>query len=221
MKFGAVASPVNKAPRAGKPTRSVLAVAMLVTFAAIDLASPRLAAASPCRPERGYRNVSTLPLDASMLAFMQQVRFAKTARLYTGPPGIDSIKGIEAPAKNYAVKVDWTGERAVFSFEDDKGRAGTLTLVTPSEISMFEIDTFDGPADAADPALYREWTLTGKAAGAGSFAAANASGERLSLILQGRGNDCIAASDDFKHWTLVMEGPDAAYVLFGDLIQAE
>ena len=221
MEFGAAASLVSKAVRVGKPSRAALAVAMLVTFAAINLASPRLAAASPCRPERGYRNVSTLPLDASMLAFMQQVRFGKTARLYTGPPGIDSIKGIEAPAKDYAVKLDWTSERAVFSFEDDKGRAGTLTLVAPDEISIFEIDTLDGPADAAGPALYREWKLTGKAAGTGSFAAANASGERLSLILQGRGNDCIAAAEDFKHWTLVMEGPEAAYLLFGDLIQAE
>jgi hypothetical protein len=220
MKFGAAASlAIDLAT--GKRPRAVLAGAMLVTFAAVDLASPQLAAASPCRPEPGYRSVSTLPLDASMLAFMQQLRFAKIARLYTGPPGIDAIKGIEAPAKDYAVKVDWTSERAVFSFEDDKGRAGTLTLVTPDEISMFDIDTFDGPANAAGPALYREWRLTGKAAGTGSFAAANASGERLSLILQGRGNDCIAASDDFKHWTLVMEGPEAAYLLFGDLIQAE
>jgi hypothetical protein len=220
MEFGAAASlAIDLAT--GKWPRATLAGAMLVTFAAVDLASPQLGAASPCRPERGYRNVSTLPIDASMLAFMQQVRFGKTATLYTGPPGMDAIKGIEAPAKDYAVKVDWTSERAVFSFEDDKGRAGTLTLVTPSEISMVDIDTFDGPADAADLALYREWKLTGKAAGTGSFAAANASGERLSLILQGRGNDCIAASDDFKHWTLVMEGPEAAYLLFGDLIQPE
>ncbi len=221
MKFGATVSLVSNALGAGKRPRGLFAGAMFVTFAVINLASPHLASASPCRPERGFRSVASLPLDAAMLAFMQQVQFAKTATLYTGPPGIESIKGIEAPTENYAVKVDWTSERAVFSLEDGKGRAGTLTLPTPEEISIFEIDTFDDPAEAAGPAIYREWRLTGKAAGTGAFAAASASGERLSLILQGRGKDCIAAFDDFKHWTLMMEGPEAAYLLFGDLVQAE
>ena len=222
MKFSAEASLVSKTLRASKRRRGVLAShAMLVTFAVMMLAWSDFASASRCRPERGFRNVAILPLDPGMLEFMQQVKFAKTAKLYTGPPGIESIKGIEAPAENYAVKVDWNRERAVFSLEDDKGRAGTLTFLTPDEISIFEIDTLDDPLMATGPILYREWKLTGKATGTGPFKAASASGQHLSLILQGRGNDCIAAFDDFKHWTLVMEGQKADYLLFGDLIQPQ
>ena len=156
-----------------------------------------------------------------MLAFMQEIQFAKTATLYTGPPGIESIKGIKAPTENYAVKVDWNRERAVFSLEDDTGRAGTLILLTPDEISILEVDPLEGLPKETSPSLYREWELTGKVTGTGPFEAANDPGQHLSLILQGRGKDCIAGIDDFQNWTLVMEGPKADYHLFGDLIHAQ
>lgn len=39
----------------------------------------------------------------------------------------------------------------------------------------------------------------------------------LTLILQGGGNSCTSAID-FSHWTLVMQGPKANYMMFGDLV---
>jgi hypothetical protein len=42
----------------------------------------------------------------------------------------------------------------------------------------------------------------------------------LTLILQGGGNSCTSAVD-FSHWTLVMQGPNANYTLFGDLVTAK
>jgi hypothetical protein len=188
------------------------AQAMILTFAAM-LAWAAAASASPCRPAQGYRNVATRPLDTNELAFMRQVEFADKARLYAGPPGIESVKGIDAPAERYSVKVEWDKERAVFSLDDGKGHTGTLTLITPADLSIFEIDTRDRPGAA----FYKEWKLTGKTTGTGSFKSADDPEQRLSLILQGRGKDCITAIDEFRYWTLVMEGPKADYILFGDL----
>ena len=165
--------------------------------------------------------MQTLPLDQGMLDFMQEVQFAKTATLYAGPPGIESIQGIEAPIENYSVSVDWRSKRVVFSLEDATGLAGSLTLSMPDEISIFEVDPLDGPQKATSPSLYREWELTGRTAGTGPFEAANDPGQHLSLILQGRGKDCIAGIDDFQNWTLVMKGSKADYHLFGDLIHAQ
>ena len=59
--------------------------ATVVTFVSMILAWPHPASSSPCRPERGFRNVEALPLDLGMLEFMQEVQFAKTPTLYTGP----------------------------------------------------------------------------------------------------------------------------------------
>jgi hypothetical protein len=39
----------------------------------------------------------------------------------------------------------------------------------------------------------------------------------VTLILQGGGKSCTTAID-FSHWTLVMQGPKANYILFGDLV---
>jgi hypothetical protein len=201
--------------------RGSLIALVALALAAITFTSPSLALASQCRPERGYRNVATVPLDPAMLEFMQQVGFAKTAKLYSGPPGIESIEGIEAPAESYSVKVDWNKDRAAFSLDDGKGHAGTLTLLTPAEISMFEIDTRYDPVPETGAVLYKEWRLSGKAEGTGPFKAANDSGQRLSLILQGRGNDCITSTTDFNFWTLAMEGPKGNYLLYGDLVPAQ
>ncbi len=151
---------------------------------------------------------------------MQEVQFAKTATLYTGPPGIESIQGIEAPSESYAIGVDWTRKRIVFSLQEARGLAGSLTLSLPDEISIFEVDPLEGPPKVTSPSLYREWELTGKTTGTGPFEAAGDPGQRLSLILQGHGKDCIAGIADFQNWTLVMKGPKANYHLFGDLVQA-
>ena len=192
--------------------------ATVVTFVSMILAWPHPASSSPCRPERGFRNVEALPLDQGTLEFMQEVQFAKTATLYTGPPGIKSIQGIEAPSESYAMGVDWIRKRIVFSLQDAGGLAGSLTLSLPDEISIFEVDLLEGPDTSSS--LYREWELTGKTTGTGPFEAAGDPGQRLSLILQGRGKDCIAGIADFQNWTLVMKGPKANYHLFGGLVQA-
>ena len=43
-------------------------------------------------------------------------------------------------------------------------------------------------------------------------------GQRVTLILQGHGNNCTSA-DMATHWTLVVHGPKAEYHLFGKFVQ--
>ena len=76
----------------------------------------------------------------------------------------------------------------------------------------------DVPDQGTGPSLYKEWKLTGKAAGSGAFSLGGAPKQVLTLIVQGRGNSCTSVGD-FAHWTLVMQGPKANYSLFGDLVQ--
>ena len=67
------------------------------------------------------------------------------------------------------------------------------------------------------PRLYKEWKLTAKANGTGIFALGIARASLITLILQGHGNSCTT-SEDFTHWTLVVQGPNAAYSFLGDLL---
>jgi hypothetical protein len=191
---------------------SVSAVCLALLFGLAP--SPALACA--CCTDPGERNVTFSKLESGMIEMMQQVEFAKKVDLFTTAGGLESIKGIEAPSERYAVKVTWDKDRAVFALNDDKGHSGSLSLQFPDKISIFEVDTHDGHKAPYGPALYKEWKLTGKTSGTGAFGAANDPQQRLSLILQGRGNACTSSSD-FTHWTLVMEGPKANYLLFGDL----
>ena len=155
-----------------------------------------------------------------MIEMIGQVEFGKKVDLFTGAGGVESIEGIKAPSESYAVTVAWDKDRAVFVLNDQKGHSGSLSLQFPDKISIFEVDTRDAPNAAYGPALYKEWKLTGKTSGTDAFDAANGREQRLTLILQGRGNACTS-SNDFSHWTLVMEGPKANYLLFGDLVPVQ
>jgi hypothetical protein len=87
----------------------------------------------------------------------------------------------------------------------------------PQNISIFEVDPHESPDQGTGPLLYKEWKLTGDITAFGAFDRANGARQKLTLILQGRGNSCTSAAD-FTHWTLVTEGPKGTYSLFGELV---
>ena len=199
---------------------SRLSSGFAVLAALLALSAPSDAFACACCTDPGERNVDVSKLETSMIEMIKEVEFAKKVELFTGAGGVESIQGIEAPSERYAVKITWEKDRAVIELNDDKGHSGSLSLQFPDKISIFEVDTHDGPKKPYGPALYKEWKLTGKASGTSAFSAANDPGQLLTLILQGRGNACTSPND-FTHWTLVMEGPKANYLLFGDLVKAQ
>jgi hypothetical protein len=192
-------------------TRLILAVAAIVA-----LAMPRAALACACCSNQGQRNVNVEALDQSKRVLLEALRFANEAKLYLGEADPDSVEGIASPSSTYALTAAWENNRIVFTLKSEQGQAGTLALPLPGKISIF--DPRDAPDQGTGPSLYKEWKLTGQAAGTGAFGAGTGPDQLLTLIVQGRGNSC-ASDSDFTHWTLVMQGPKANYSLFGELVR--
>ena len=191
-----------------------IATFALAAVLMVTLASQALACA--CCASTGERMDLAMPLNAGHVEELQRLRFEKAAQLFLGEADPDSVKGIATPSARYDLDAAWRDNQFVFAFRDDKGRAGTLALQRPATIGIFHTDLRQEPEGGLGPALYKEWRLTAKANGAGVFAPGLGAQQLLTLVLQGRGNNCSGAGD-FTHWMLVMRGPKAKYHLFGDL----
>jgi hypothetical protein len=206
----------------GSRTLRFVAAALWAFFA---LTAPRGALACACCTNPGQRYVEVEALDSGRLEQIESVRFGKAAMLFVGEADPQSIAGIATPVERYDLTVAWDKSRpgttrAVFALGNQEGRSGTLSLELPKKISIFEVDPRDSADEGTGPTLYKEWKLTGEVTGSDAFASSNGPRQRLTLILQGRGNACTSGGD-FTAWTLVMQGPRANYALFGDLVPSE
>lgn len=194
-------------------------IALAFSLAALVLTAATAAQACACCTQSAWRRVEVEKLDSSKLAEISQVRFAKAAQLMLGEADDDVIKGVKDPQEDYELRVARTKERWAFSLRDKKGRTGTLTLSLPKTISIFEVDPRHGTDKGQGPVLYKEWKLTANAAGDGLFRAATGGGQKMTLVLHGRGNGCTSA-DDFTHWTLLVHGPVDTFTMYGKLDSA-
>jgi hypothetical protein len=182
------------------------------------LANSSSAFACACCSNEGHRNVASVAFDSGKREEIASLRFAGTATLFTGEGDADSILGITTPAASYDLTVTRQDDRLNFIFRDRSGHSGTLSLTEPKAIAIFEVDPRNRPDQGRGPSLYKEWRLTTPATGTGIFRAGIRPRQSLSLILHGGGNNCTSAMD-FSHWTLVMQGPRANYMLFGELVR--
>jgi hypothetical protein len=198
-------------------TSKRLALVSSSCAALLALAAWSDALACACCTNAGQRYVGVERFDSSKRAQIEELRFAAPAQLYVGEAEPKDVEGITTPSSHYELKADWQKDRLVFAFRDQAGRSGMLALQRPRTVAVFEVDPRDGPDHGHGPVLYKEWTLTSRAAGSGVFSAGLGPNQQLSLIVHGRGNSCTS-SDHFKHWTLQMQGPKAKYKLFGDLV---
>jgi hypothetical protein len=201
----------------GSRPRWIFPILAALAFASFWLGASQ-AFACACCTDPGYRNVRGVPFVGRKRTEIKWVRFANSAQLFVTAGGLETVKGITTPSEHYKIKANWDKSRVVFDLRDAQGGSGTLSLAIPRKLSVFEVDPRRGPDQGSGPVLYKEWKLTGKAAGTGVFSAASSPGHLLTLIVQGRGNACTSAAD-FAHWTLVMQGPKANYHLFGDLVR--
>lgn len=191
---------------------------VVLLSAVLVLSFWRDALACACCTNIGQRNVGISRLDSYKFGEIGKLQFANEATLFTGEAETSDTRGIETPAPRYNLTANWQDNRLTFSFRDQAGRTGTLTLPRPTTVSVFEVDPRTQTAEGGSgPVLYKEWKLTGKPTGTGIFSGGIGAGQLLSLILQGRGNSCTTAAD-FTHWTLAMLGPKATYMFFGDLV---
>jgi hypothetical protein len=186
-------------------------------LAVMILTGTQTALGCACCTHEGQRNVATVGIDSEKRQQIESLRYGSKATLFTGEGDVEAIAGIATPSRSYDVTAKWTDNVLVFWFHDGGGRTGTLALVRPKTVSVFEVDPRDSPDVGQGPTLYKEWKISSPASGSGVFAPGAGPRQLLTLIIHGRGNSC-ASDIDFSHWTLVMQGPNANYTLFGNLV---
>ena len=182
------------------------------------LAQTSFAFGCACCTNPGQRYVENTKLLPFQRNIIDELRFTKQANLFVGERDAADIKGIINPAETYTLALTRQNDRFVFSFRDEKKNEGSLTLVVPDSVAIFEIDPREGDTavHGLGPVLYKEWRLTAPFAGTGVFKAGNGGYQRITLILQGRGRNCPDAGQ-FTHWTISVHGPLGNYLFYGEL----
>jgi len=187
----------------------------LVAAAALTLVTASPSFACACCSHVGSRTVFLDTVSPSRLALIEQIQFARTAKLSLGEADPE-IKGISEPSSDYELQVTRQKGRMVFAFRDPKGRSGNLILALPKTVSIFEVDPRDEDKEGGlGPLLYKEWKLTANAAGDGLFAT-EVKGQKITLVLHGRGRGCPDA-DQFTAWTLMLHTAKQGLTLIGPL----
>jgi hypothetical protein len=205
--------------------RRVLLLALGGASAALVSAPARRVLACACCADEGTRVEGEQKLEGWMLGELRRVRFGATARLRTGDGEMaDYAKGIREPADSYQVALtratDKRGEVWTLAFRDAAGRSGTLGWVLPRVVEELSVDPRDGQSGkVGGPLLYKELRLRMPVDATGVFEPGKAGGAGMTarLVLQGRGNRCMAA-EQLTHWSLAVSGPRAGYLFFGTLV---
>ena len=128
-----------------------VAVAVAVTVTGL---SPAFACA--CCSFVGQRSTYVQKFNTQL----EQFSFRNTAKLVLGERDDHPIPGMEPPVSDFTVTVAQLKDRIAFSFRDAKDRAGTLSLVRPRSMAIFEVDPRDTVDHGTGPNLYKEWTIT-------------------------------------------------------------
>lgn len=178
--------------------------------------TPSTAQACACCAEPGMRIEGPRAIDAYTRDELSRLRFGERARLQLGPADFETVRGIDRPDAEYSSAANVTKTAITLSFTAADGRSGTITVPIGAHIHEFFVDTRGGDPET-ETALYKEWTLRGRAKTTGIFAAASKAGRpRVRLIFHGGGNACTDAGQ-FGHWTLEVSGTGADFTVLGDL----
>ena len=174
-----------------------------------------VALACACCSDRAARYVAIEKLGEPRLGEIGRMVFAADA--FVGESAADPVINSRDFGSTLQLAVARTDKEMTFTFRDPRGRAAALTLEIPGTISIFEVDPRGGTEDGGlGPVLYKEWQLTADARGTGVFGPLIGTGQKLSLILHGRGRGCTEASH-FTDWTLLIQGPTGHLTLYGAL----
>jgi hypothetical protein len=196
---------------------------LLLFFILLCLSLPVRASFCACCAERGQYTISVQKPEKDDFGILGELKFA-TANLYTTPAYPDDIKGIGSLAENYSVNSLFQNKAWRFTFKDDKGKTGTLSLPAPTSMVVFMADIpnihgteEEDPNSHGEPVLYKEWRFKYSVGqGTGIFQNGIAPLTKYFLVLQGRGNNCTSA-EDFKSWRLEITGKKASYAFYGNL----
>jgi hypothetical protein len=176
------------------------------------------ASACACCSNRASRYVAVEQIGEQRLREIERTTFDEEAALATGEA--DAPDEFRTFGTKFTLAVARIERQIEFSFRGEAGAIATLTLAIPATISIFQVDPRSGvPDEGLGPLLYLEWQLTNDARGTGVFRNFVGPGQKLSLILHGRGHGCIEAGH-FTDWTLLIEGPSGELTLYGALTSA-
>lgn len=201
--------------------------ALLLPILLFSLAQNLFACA--CCAERGDYFESRTEVQDFEKEMLAGIRFASGSELYIDEAGFEIIRGLEGFAEAYEASETGAEFSKIPLTSDFSGTGwklslrlgslnGTLSLPLPAEREYFGADIHDGRGSSGGgPLLYKELRFRGKTgAGTGFFAKGVSAGADFRLVFQGRGNGCNNA-EDFTHWRLSVNGPDARYNFFGKL----
>jgi len=176
------------------------------------------ALACACCSNRAARHVGIEALSEHQRGEIEQMIFAEDAFVADG--AADHPIDIQDFGSALQVAVTRTRTEMMFVFSGGSGRTAALTLAIPDTISIFEVDPRGGTEDTGlGPVLYKEWQLTADASGTGLFEPLVGTGQKLTLVLHGRGRGCTDATH-FTDWTLLIHGPAGNFTLYGALSSA-
>jgi hypothetical protein len=176
------------------------------------------ALACACCSNTASRYVAVEKLGEQRLGDIGRMTFAEEA--FVAETAADHPIEIQNLGTKLLLAVTQTTREIEFSFRDERGRAGALTLAIPDTISIFEVDPRGSEKDTGlGPSLYKEWQLTATASATGVFGALVDTSQKVTLILHGRGRGCTEATH-FTDWTLQVRGPAGKFTLYGALTSA-
>jgi hypothetical protein len=191
-----------------------LKVVFLAAIICLLVLSPRqiLAHFCACCAERGDYSITTKKLQDHEISELERLKISETT-LYTNAGSPDNIKGITPLTENYTASLLWQKAGLKFDFKNDKNGIGLLNLLKSPTVVDFRTDTYN----EGEPILYKELRFKAKVSkGTGFFKKGIAPSTEYFLVLQGKGNNCMAA-EDFTHWRLEIKGKKADYAFFGKL----
>ncbi|MDO9381322.1 MAG: hypothetical protein Q7T86_00510 [Hyphomicrobiaceae bacterium] len=193
-------------------------IATIATACTLFLAIPAAAIACACCASTGQRFVETGKASDYDADQLNRIMFDGKAELLTGEAEPGDIRGLTATETEYVLDVTRQAAGWTFTFKTGGAIAGTLSF-SPEKLAKFEVDTrLTEPPAGGMVTLYKEWKQTAAVTGTGMFKLPE--GSSLSLILQGSGNSCTSA-EDFKTWSLVVQGNGFSFLFFSKLAQSK
>ena len=203
------------------PARALKTVSVLLLLLFPLVASPTptprpSVAACACCAEPGEWFERTAKIQSFEWEEIRKVDFDSTAKLYMTVAGYEDMKGLPAQSESFNLSDSNRGRALTLTFKAERGETGSLVLALPAVATSFGSDLRDAPEGSAGPILYKEWRFQGGVRGSGMFRRGIAPGTKFRLVLQGRGNNCLSATD-FTHWRLEITGPRADYAFYGSL----
>ncbi len=188
---------------------------LLIVVALLSVLLPVRVFACACCAEPGDYYEDESDFSGHMLSEVEKIGLA-TATLHTDAGFPESIKGFEPLGESFSIDGFLKGQTWVFELTDAASKKSVLILWRPQRIVEFGVDQNPVEEDRS-VTLYKELRIKYRVQSATGFLKDSIDAETtFNLVLQGRGNRCLNASD-FSTYILQINGNKADYSFFGKL----